>query len=236
MLLAPGPPASVSPGRSLIPSLFACEVEVCRGHLCLLSLTPDLPLALPCARSPCPAESQPCPPLAGLGRGFSALQADFLKGLPVYNKSNFSRFHADSVCKASVSDWGHSVCPTCPAHLLPSLTPFSASHRTAGPPCTCPPGSTRRNRVRGRHQGVMVGVGVRWSHGVEGGRPWVAASQTHLCLSPVIVTEKTNILLRYLHQQWDKKVRPGQGSGVGSPSWDAGSGFCLVPALLVQVP
>lgn len=29
-------------------------------------------------------------------------QADFLKGLPVYNKSNFSRFHADSVCKASV--------------------------------------------------------------------------------------------------------------------------------------
>jgi hypothetical protein len=31
------------------------------------------------------------------------LKADFLKGLPVYNKSNFSRFHADSVCKASVS-------------------------------------------------------------------------------------------------------------------------------------
>uniref|UniRef100_A0A6I8N7E1 DET1- and DDB1-associated protein 1 n=1 Tax=Ornithorhynchus anatinus TaxID=9258 RepID=A0A6I8N7E1_ORNAN len=27
--------------------------------------------------------------------------AEFLKGLPVYNKSNFSRFHADSVCKAS---------------------------------------------------------------------------------------------------------------------------------------
>uniref|UniRef100_A0A452EMM5 DET1- and DDB1-associated protein 1 n=1 Tax=Capra hircus TaxID=9925 RepID=A0A452EMM5_CAPHI len=56
----------------------------------------------------------------------------FLKGLPVYNKSNFSRFHADSVCKASVS--------------------------------------------------------------------------TFVCLSSsVIVTEKTNILLRYLHQQWDKK-------------------------------
>lgn len=35
--------------------------------------------------------------------GFLFLQADFLKGLPVYNKSNFSRFHADSVCKASVS-------------------------------------------------------------------------------------------------------------------------------------
>lgn len=25
--------------------------------------------------------------------------------------------------------------------------------------------------------------------------------------STVIVTEKTNILLRYLHQQWDKKVK-----------------------------
>ncbi|KAJ1077065.1 hypothetical protein K5549_020785, partial [Capra hircus] len=27
--------------------------------------------------------------------------ADFLKALPVYNKSDFSRFHADSGCKAS---------------------------------------------------------------------------------------------------------------------------------------
>lgn len=27
------------------------------------------------------------------------------------------------------------------------------------------------------------------------------------CCSTVIVTEKTNILLRYLHQQWDKKVK-----------------------------
>lgn len=29
-------------------------------------------------------------------------------------------------------------------------------------------------------------------------------------LSSVIVTEKTNILLRYLHQQWDKKVGGGE--------------------------
>ncbi|XP_048144291.1 DET1- and DDB1-associated protein 1 [Corvus hawaiiensis] len=65
--------------------------------------------------------------------------ADFLKGLPVYNKSNFSRFHADSVCKASVS---------APEAGFPN--------------------------------------------------PSVPKSQ-------VIVTEKTNILLRYLHQQWDKK-------------------------------
>lgn len=81
-----------------------------------------------------------------------------------------------------------------------------------------------------------MGVGVPWSNGVGGGRQRIATSQTHLCLSPVIVTEKTNILLRYLHQQWDKKVRPGRGSGVGSPPWDAGFGFCLVPAQFVQVP
>ncbi|TRY66630.1 hypothetical protein DNTS_007779 [Danionella cerebrum] len=60
--------------------------------------------------------------------------ADFLKGLPVYNKTNFSRFHADSVCKAS---------------------------------------------------------------------------------SKFIVTEKTNILLRYLHQQWDKKREQEQAEGEG---------------------
>uniref|UniRef100_A0A452R715 DET1- and DDB1-associated protein 1 n=1 Tax=Ursus americanus TaxID=9643 RepID=A0A452R715_URSAM len=67
--------------------------------------------------------------------------ADFLKGLPVYNKSNFSRFHADSVCKAS-------------------------------------------NR-----------------------RPSVYLPTREYPSEQIIVTEKTNILLRYLHQQWDKKVR-----------------------------
>lgn len=40
-----------------------------------------------------------------------------------------------------------------------------------------------------------------------------ASACNFLCLfSSVIVTEKTNILLRYLHQQWDKKVRH-MGSG-----------------------
>lgn len=35
---------------------------------------------------------------------------------------------------------------------------------------------------------------------------WPAPSCSFVCLSSsVIVTEKTNILLRYLHQQWDKK-------------------------------
>ncbi|XP_044630037.1 DET1- and DDB1-associated protein 1 isoform X1 [Equus asinus] len=68
-----------------------------------------------------------------------AQRADFLKGLPVYNKSNFSRFHADSVCKAS-------------------------------------------NR-----------------------RPSVYLPTREYPSEQIIVTEKTNILLRYLHQQWDKK-------------------------------
>lgn len=66
-------------------------------------------------------------------------KADFLKGLPVYNKNNFSRFHADSVCKAS-------------------------------------------NR-----------------------RPSVYLPTREYPSEQIIVTEKTNILLRYLHQQWDKK-------------------------------
>ncbi|MBN3270448.1 DDA1 protein, partial [Polyodon spathula] len=70
---------------------------------------------------------------------FFVFQADFLKGLPVYNKSNFSRFHADSVCKAS-------------------------------------------NR-----------------------RPSVYLPTREYPSEQIIVTEKTNILLRYLHQQWDKK-------------------------------
>uniref|UniRef100_A0A8C1UJG3 DET1- and DDB1-associated protein 1 n=1 Tax=Cyprinus carpio TaxID=7962 RepID=A0A8C1UJG3_CYPCA len=70
----------------------------------------------------------------------NVLKADFLKGLPVYNKTNFSRFHADSVCKAS-------------------------------------------NR-----------------------RPSVYLPTREYPSEQIIVTEKTNILLRYLHQQWDKKA------------------------------
>ncbi|XP_037537448.1 DET1- and DDB1-associated protein 1 [Nematolebias whitei] len=69
-------------------------------------------------------------------------KGDFLKGLPVYNKSNFSRFHSDSVCKAS-------------------------------------------NR-----------------------RPSVYLPTQEYPSEQIIVTEKTNILLRYLHQQWDKKNSP----------------------------
>ncbi|XP_076001182.1 DET1- and DDB1-associated protein 1-like [Genypterus blacodes] len=67
-------------------------------------------------------------------------KAEFLKGLPVYNKNNFSRFHADSVCKAS-------------------------------------------NR-----------------------RPSVYLPTRDYPSEQIIVTEKTNILLRHLHQQWDKKT------------------------------
>uniref|UniRef100_A0A803JME2 DET1- and DDB1-associated protein 1 n=1 Tax=Xenopus tropicalis TaxID=8364 RepID=A0A803JME2_XENTR len=78
-------------------------------------------------------------PFKNLCACFLCFQADFLKGLPVYNESNFSRFHADSVCKAS-------------------------------------------NR-----------------------RPSVYLPTREYPSDQIIVTEKTNILLRYLHQQWDKK-------------------------------
>ncbi|CAD7677598.1 unnamed protein product [Nyctereutes procyonoides] len=70
----------------------------------------------------------------------------FLKGLPVYNKSNFSRFHADSVCKAS--NWRPSV-------YLPT-----------------------------------------WEYPSE----------------QIIVTEKTNILLRYLHQDQKQVDLEGENS------------------------
>ncbi|XP_021079615.2 DET1- and DDB1-associated protein 1 isoform X3 [Mesocricetus auratus] len=76
---------------------------------------------------------------AAAAAGAADVDDDFLKGLPVYNKSNFSRFHADSVCKAS-------------------------------------------NR-----------------------RPSVYLPTREYPSEQIIVTEKTNILLRYLHQQWDKK-------------------------------
>ncbi|XP_069137910.1 DET1- and DDB1-associated protein 1-like isoform X1 [Argopecten irradians] len=66
-------------------------------------------------------------------------QADFLKGLPSHNESNFTKFHTDSSCK----------------------------------------------------------VGVR--------KPGVYISTKDFPSEQVITTEKTNILLRYLHQQWDKK-------------------------------
>ncbi|XP_054573267.1 DET1- and DDB1-associated protein 1 isoform X1 [Eptesicus fuscus] len=69
--------------------------------------------------------------------------------------------------------------------------------RIDAPQSTCPRASTHLNRN---------------PHGPS----WLASvvTRAHLCRSvlPVglgrhtfIVTEKTNILLRYLHQQWDKK-------------------------------
>ncbi|XP_056276418.1 DET1- and DDB1-associated protein 1-like [Pseudoliparis swirei] len=84
-------------------------------------------------------------------------KSNFLKGLPVYNKSNFSRFHADSLCKAS-------------------------------------------NR-----------------------RPSVYLPTREYPSEQIIVTEKTSILLRYLHQQWDKKnsvkreLEQGEGENTAPP-------------------
>ncbi|KAK2172759.1 hypothetical protein NP493_932g00064 [Ridgeia piscesae] len=65
--------------------------------------------------------------------------ANFLKGLPSYNETNFTKYHADSSCKLNV------------------------------------------------------------------GRPTVYICTKDYPSEQVITTEKTNILLRYLHQQWDKK-------------------------------
>uniref|UniRef100_A0AAQ4S346 DET1- and DDB1-associated protein 1 n=1 Tax=Gasterosteus aculeatus aculeatus TaxID=481459 RepID=A0AAQ4S346_GASAC len=94
-------------------------------------------------------------------------KSDFLKGLPVYNKSNFSRFHADSLCKASNRR---------PSVYLPTRE-YPSEQITSG--------SGWKFRLPSRKS------------------PCPEMSHYPTCL--VIVTEKTNILLRYLHQQWDKK-------------------------------
>lgn len=65
--------------------------------------------------------------------------AEFLKGLPSYNETNFTRFHSDSNSKTTVK------------------------------------------------------------------RPSVYLSTTDYPSEQIITTEKTNILLRYLHLQFDKK-------------------------------
>ncbi|XP_024074849.1 DET1- and DDB1-associated protein 1 isoform X2 [Trachemys scripta elegans] len=105
--------------QSIIPTVFITHVIYAESKVQLKS----------------PAKHLPTQP----EKGWKKALADFLKGLPVYNKSNFSRFHADSVCKAS-------------------------------------------NR-----------------------RPSVYLPTREYPSEQIIVTEKTNILLRYLHQQWDKK-------------------------------
>ncbi|XP_017583868.1 PREDICTED: DET1- and DDB1-associated protein 1, partial [Corvus brachyrhynchos] len=132
--------------------------------------------------------------------GILALQADFLKGLPVYNKSNFSRFHADSVCKASVSapepgfpnpsvpQSQHSPSRSFPNPIIPNpllysqFLPFLHSQLSpTNSQISLPPQS------------------------MESSSTWNVFPAFSLEFFPVIVTEKTNILLRYLHQQWDKK-------------------------------
>ncbi|RWS10659.1 hypothetical protein B4U79_12794, partial [Dinothrombium tinctorium] len=65
--------------------------------------------------------------------------AEYLKGLPSHNSSNFTRFQSDSSCKNSSK------------------------------------------------------------------KPSVYLQTKDHCGEQIITTEKTNILLRYLHQQWDKK-------------------------------
>lgn len=72
--------------------------------------------------------------------------ASFLKGLPSYNESNFTRVHVESGNKSSAS----------------------SSKKTA-----------------------------------------VYISTKDHPSQQVITTEKTNILLRYLHQQWDKRSQVG---------------------------
>ncbi|XP_040100140.1 DET1- and DDB1-associated protein 1-like [Oryx dammah] len=95
--------------------------------------------------------------------------ADFLKGLPVYNKSNFSSFHANCPCKAS-------------------------------------------NR-----------------------RPPVYLPTQEYPSEQIILTEKTNILLRYLQQQRDKKnaaeKKDQEQENLEAESW---ASPCKIPRIYSQ--
>ncbi len=87
--------------------------------------------------------------------------ADFLKGLPSYNETNFTRFHSDASSKVSVKR---------PSVYLPTKEyPSEQSNRSF----------------------LNINCFFLFNFGF---------------LFVVIVTEKTNILLRYLHQQWERKV------------------------------
>ncbi|XP_055548886.1 DET1- and DDB1-associated protein 1 [Wyeomyia smithii] len=52
-------------------------------------------------------------------------------------------------------------------------------------------------------------------------RPSVYIQTAEIPSEQVIVTEKKNILLRYLHQQWDKKNAPKKRDHGNEPSSDA---------------
>lgn len=80
------------------------------------------------------------------------------------------------------------------AAILPTIRPMlSASAATKRRPCICPQ-MTRRTVLTSR---VSVTSLMRRKR----------LTTMSLVPSSVITTEKTNILLRYLHQQWDKKSR-----------------------------
>ncbi|XP_064607780.1 DET1- and DDB1-associated protein 1-like [Liolophura sinensis] len=97
-----------------------------------------------------------------------SFQADFLKGLPSYNETNFTRFHQDSSCKTTV-----------------------------------------------RRPGVYI------------------STKDHPC-EQVITTEKTNILLRYLHQQWDKRNANKRDSNKANLDTVEGNNSQKVPRLSQQ--
>jgi len=85
---------------------------------------------------------------------------DFLKGLPSYNESNFTKYHNDGGIRNNAKR---------PSVYLPTVD--HPSDQSKASKYTC-------NQFK----------------------------RTKIIFFAVIVTEKTNILLRYLHQQWDKKV------------------------------
>lgn len=77
------------------------------------------------------------------------------------------------------------------------------------------PTHNSQNFTRLHTDGVPAASGVRGStssggHAASRHRPTVYVPTKDYPAEQIIVTEKTNILLRFLHQQWDKKAASAQ--------------------------
>lgn len=120
----------------------------------------------------------------------------------------------------------HSVVVEMQAYTITEPHPYKTSvfYRIVDHPCIYQPENIPQSRVS-KYRGVTTGKD--YLHICQSYICWTVFLLEHSyfrtyfflsisCLFSVIVTEKTNILLRYLHQQWDKKVKVLKEVGVYS--------------------
>ena len=108
--------------------------------------------------------------------------SEFLKDLPTHNRDNFTRIQTDA------SSLGR------PHHGQVKFTSEMVYYFKAAIDFIC-----LKNDYSAKHTYLDLQVTSR-------SRSTVYVPTKDIPSEQVIVTEKTNILLRYLHQQWDKKA------------------------------